>query len=63
MTGIYACTRIGPMPHTEGAASVFEIIAEPNRRAMLSLLLSSAGRGAERTLGRKLDDCVLRPFR
>ena len=38
---IYALTRIFPSGYIKGVESVFEIIAEPNRRAILSLLLSS----------------------
>ena len=38
---LYALTRICRMEYTQRVASVFEIIAEPNRRAILSLLLSS----------------------
>src|SRR5438309_812894 len=37
----YALTRICPMEHAQGMESVFEIIAEPNRRAILNLLVSS----------------------
>ena len=36
---VYALTRICPVAYTYGVASVFEIIAEPNRRAILSLLV------------------------
>jgi DNA-binding transcriptional ArsR family regulator len=39
-------TRICRLGHIQGVASVFEIIAEPNRRAILSLLVSS-----EQTVG------------
>ena len=38
---IYALTRIYVMEYINGVESVFEIIAEPNRRAILSLLISS----------------------
>jgi len=38
---IYALTRICSMGYIKGMESVFEIIAEPNRRAILSLLVSS----------------------
>ena len=38
---LYALTRICVMEYTGGVESVFEIIAEPNRRAILSLLASS----------------------
>ena len=38
---VYALTRIFPLEYTERVESVFEIIAEPNRRAILSLLVSS----------------------
>ena len=34
-------TRIYPIEYTKRVESVFEIIAEPNRRAILSLLVSS----------------------
>jgi DNA-binding transcriptional ArsR family regulator len=37
----YALTRICRLKYTNGVESVFEIIAEPNRRAILSLLVSS----------------------
>ena len=37
----YALTRICVLGHIESMESVFEIIAEPNRRAILSLLVSS----------------------
>jgi DNA-binding transcriptional ArsR family regulator len=38
---IYALTSIFPVEYIRGVESVFEIIAEPNRRAILSLLVSS----------------------
>ena len=38
---LYALTRIFPMEYIKSVESVFEIIAEPNRRAILSLLVSS----------------------
>jgi DNA-binding transcriptional ArsR family regulator len=38
---IYALTRICSMAYIRQMESVFEIIAEPNRRAILSLLVSS----------------------
>ena len=38
---IYALTRICRVEYIWGMESVFEIIAEPNRRAILSLLVSS----------------------
>src|SRR5262245_51373903 len=38
---IYTLTRICPAEYTRSMESVFEIIAEPNRRAILSLLVSS----------------------
>jgi DNA-binding transcriptional ArsR family regulator len=38
---LYALTRICAMEYTKRVESVFEIIAEPNRRAILSLLVSS----------------------
>ncbi len=38
---IYTLTRICSVEYTDGVESVFEIIAEPNRRAILSLLVSS----------------------
>src|SRR5579859_6417371 len=37
----YALTRICSVEYTKSMESVFEIIAEPNRRAILSLLVSS----------------------
>jgi DNA-binding transcriptional ArsR family regulator len=37
----YTFTRICSVAYTKGMESVFEIIAEPNRRAILSLLVSS----------------------
>jgi DNA-binding transcriptional ArsR family regulator len=38
---IYALTRIYYLEYIKSVESVFEIIAEPNRRAILSLLVSS----------------------
>ena len=38
---LYALTRICVQEYTRRVESVFEIIAEPNRRAILSLLVSS----------------------
>jgi DNA-binding transcriptional ArsR family regulator len=38
---IYTLTRIYSVKYTKKMESAFEIIAEPNRRAILSLLLSS----------------------
>jgi DNA-binding transcriptional ArsR family regulator len=38
---LYALTRICSAEYTKRVESVFEIIAEPNRRAILSLLVSS----------------------
>ena len=38
---IYALTSICLVGYIQGVESVFEIIAEPNRRAILSLLVSS----------------------
>ena len=38
---VYALTRIYFVGYIEGVESAFEIIAEPNRRAILSLLVSS----------------------
>jgi len=38
---VYALTRICSVEYTKRMESVFEIIAEPNRRAILSLLVSS----------------------
>ena len=38
---VYPLTRICHVKYTKGVESVFEIIAEPNRRAILSLLVSS----------------------
>src|SRR5712691_4514840 len=37
----YTLTRICSVEYTKNMESVFEIIAEPNRRAILSLLISS----------------------
>src|SRR5438876_10800051 len=37
----YTLTRICPVAYTKSMESVFEIIAEPNRRAILSFLVSS----------------------
>lgn len=41
MLSLYALTRIYDTGYTEGVESVFEVIAEPNRRAILSLLAAS----------------------
>ena len=41
ITFVYALTRIYSVGYTKRVESVFEIIAEPNRRAILSLLISS----------------------
>ena len=38
---LYTLTSICSTEHTKSVESVFEIIAEPNRRAILSLLVSS----------------------
>jgi DNA-binding transcriptional ArsR family regulator len=38
---LYTFTRICQMEYAQNVESVFEIIAEPNRRAILSLLVSS----------------------
>ena len=38
---VYALTRICSLKYINGMESVFEIIAEPNRRAILGLLVSS----------------------
>ncbi|HEY1161371.1 MAG TPA: metalloregulator ArsR/SmtB family transcription factor, partial [Terracidiphilus sp.] len=38
---VYALTRICSVEYIKGVESVFEIIAEPNRRAILGLLVSS----------------------
>jgi DNA-binding transcriptional ArsR family regulator len=38
---LYTLTRICSVAYTKSMESVFEIIAEPNRRAILSLLVSS----------------------
>jgi DNA-binding transcriptional ArsR family regulator len=38
---VYTLTRICVVKYTQRVESVFEIIAEPNRRAILSLLVSS----------------------
>ena len=38
---LYTLTRIYRSEYTRGVESVFEIIAEPNRRAILSLLISA----------------------
>src|SRR3954470_14069395 len=40
-TDVYALTRICCSAYTKRVESVFEIIAEPNRRAILSLLVAS----------------------
>jgi DNA-binding transcriptional ArsR family regulator len=40
-TLVYALTSICPTAYIQGVESVFEIIAEPNRRAILGLLVSS----------------------
>src|SRR6478735_1120310 len=40
-TPVYTLTRICSTGYTKRVESVFEIIAEPNRRAILSLLVSS----------------------
>jgi DNA-binding transcriptional ArsR family regulator len=49
----YALTRICLVKYIKSMESVFEIIAEPNRRAILSLLVSSQQSvgGIERQLG------------
>src|SRR5882762_10484599 len=41
VTSEYTLTRICSLEYMKGVESVFEIIAEPNRRAILSLLVSS----------------------
>ena len=41
MRHIYTLTSICPVEHIKSVASAFQIIAEPNRRAILSLLVSS----------------------
>jgi len=41
LPGLYALTRICVVKYIKSVESVFEIIAEPNRRAILSLLVSS----------------------
>jgi DNA-binding transcriptional ArsR family regulator len=38
---VYSLTRICVVEYIKGVDSVFDIIAEPNRRAILSLLVSS----------------------
>src|SRR5438046_10523339 len=38
---VYSLTRICPAEYIRRVGSVFEIIAEPNRRAILGLLVSS----------------------
>jgi DNA-binding transcriptional ArsR family regulator len=38
---VYTLTRIYDVEYTKSVESVFEIIAEPNRRAILGLLVSS----------------------
>src|SRR5437879_1171705 len=38
---VYALTRICSVEYIKRVESVFEVIAEPNRRAILSLLISS----------------------
>src|SRR3954469_6069662 len=40
-TDVYALTRICCSAYTKRVESVFDIIAEPNRRAILSLLVTS----------------------
>jgi DNA-binding transcriptional ArsR family regulator len=40
-SALYTSTRIYSIEHINAVESVFEIIAEPNRRAILSLLVSS----------------------
>src|SRR5947208_10630488 len=49
---VYALTRICSVEYTKRVESVFEIIAEPNRRAILSLLVSSQQSFGE--IGRQL---------
>jgi DNA-binding transcriptional ArsR family regulator len=49
---VYALTRICSVEHIKRMESVFEIIAEPNRRAILSLLVSSQQTVGE--IGRQL---------
>src|SRR5438270_8233463 len=44
---LYSLTRICSVEYTKRVESVFEIIAEPNRRAILSLLVSSQQSGEE----------------
>src|SRR5579864_9712910 len=41
LSTVYVLTGIYSLRYTKGVESVFEIIAEPNRRAILSLLASS----------------------
>src|SRR5271154_4786890 len=41
LTSLYALTRIYVRGYLQGMESVFEIIAEPNRRAILGLLVAS----------------------
>src|SRR5882757_4712388 len=41
MRRLYSLTRIYSMEYIKGVESVFEIIAEPNRRAILGLLVLS----------------------
>ena len=41
MCRVYTLTSICPVEDIKSVASVFQIIAEPNRRAILSLLVSS----------------------
>ena len=49
---VYTLTRICSVKHNKRVESVFEIIAEPNRRAILSLLASSQQSVGE--IGRQL---------
>lgn len=52
MNTVYALTRIYVNAYIESMETVFEIIAEPNRRAILSLLVSSQQSVGE--IGRQL---------
>src|SRR5437879_13414703 len=49
---VYTLTRICSMGYIQNVESVFEVIAEPNRRAILSLLVSSEQSVGE--IGRQL---------
>jgi DNA-binding transcriptional ArsR family regulator len=48
---IYTLTRICYLGYTHGVESVFEIIAEPNRRAILSLLAGGTHVSSQQSVG------------